>query len=121
MPQTQTPIGALNRRVTVVQRSSTRDSAGGVSDTWTDKATVWAAIDIQYSSLIYETSEFVSKATYRIVLRWSNTLGLKVSDRIRYVDPTTRTTHMYEVQSITNPAMANRELLLLAYELNGDQ
>jgi SPP1 family predicted phage head-tail adaptor len=117
----ETAAGKLNRRVTIVQRSTSRDSAGGVSDTWQNVRTVWASIDIQYSSLIYETSEFVSKATYRITLRWSNTLGLKVSDRIRYTDPTTSTIHLYEVQSISNPQMANRELLILAYELDGDQ
>jgi SPP1 family predicted phage head-tail adaptor len=121
MAQAQTSIGKLNRRVVVIQRSTQRDSAGGQSDTWADVSTRWASIDIQYSSLIYETSEFVSKATYRIVMRWSKTLGLKVSDRLRYTDPSTNTVHLYEIESISNPAMANRELLLLCYELGGNQ
>lgn len=37
-------IGRLNRRVTIQQKLVTRDSYGGESITWTDVATVWAAV-----------------------------------------------------------------------------
>jgi SPP1 family predicted phage head-tail adaptor len=114
-------IGTLNRRVTIIRRSQTQDAAGGPVDQWNDVTTVWASISIQYSSLIYETSEFVSKATYRITMRWSRSLGLKIQDRIRYTDSGTSTVHIYEIQSIVNDKMQDRELLCLCYELDGNQ
>lgn len=110
--------GKLNRRVVLVQRSSARDAAGGVSDVWNDIATVWASIDIQYSSLTYETSTFIAKATYRITLRWSRSLRIAIADRIRFTDPATNTVHLYEVESIVNNRMLNKEVMVLAWELD---
>ena len=110
--------GKLNRRVKILRRTATRDTAGGQSATFTPIAEVWASIDIQYSALTYETSTFVSKATYRIALRYDKTLKLSVSDRIENCDPSTSTPHIYEIQSIVNPAQRNEQLMLLCYSLD---
>lgn len=37
-------LGRLNRRITIQQKSVSRDAYGGESITWTDVATVWAAV-----------------------------------------------------------------------------
>jgi hypothetical protein len=39
-------------------------------------------VSMSYSALTYETSQFVSKATYRIEMRWSKSLGLQIQDRV---------------------------------------
>lgn len=36
--------GALNQRLTILQRSATVDAAGQPLDTWTELATVWADV-----------------------------------------------------------------------------
>jgi SPP1 family predicted phage head-tail adaptor len=35
--------GKLDRRITIQERTVTRDSAGGETVTWVDRATVWAS------------------------------------------------------------------------------
>jgi head-tail adaptor len=119
--------GKLNRRVRVMQRSTVRDAAGGESFQWLpvlngagDAAGVWASIDIQYSALTYETSEFISKATYRIEMRRTRSLLLNIADRIHWTDPASGTLHVYEIESIP-PDPDNMKLLLLCYELDGNQ
>lgn len=113
--------GKLNRRVQILARTTTRDDAGGQSDTWTAVAERWASIDIQYSALTYETTEFMSKATYRIILRYDKTLALTVANRIQNIDPGTNTTHVYEIESIVNPGQYNEQLMLLCYTLDDNE
>lgn len=112
--------GKLNRRVQILARTPTRDAAGGQSETWQAIAERWASIDIQYSSLTYETSEFMSKATYRIELIFDKSLGLKIDHRIGWTDPATKTSHIYEIQSIP-PDPRGEKLFLLCYELDGNE
>jgi SPP1 family predicted phage head-tail adaptor len=112
--------GQLNRRVQVLERTAVRDGAGGQSETWDPIAERWASIDIQYSALTYETSEFMAKATYRIVLLYDKTLGLKIEHRIGWTDPSTDTKHVYEIESIP-PDPRREKLMLLCYELDGSQ
>jgi SPP1 family predicted phage head-tail adaptor len=114
-------IGKLNRRVQILARTAARDTAGGQSDIWAPVAERWASIDIQYSALTYETTEFMSKATYRIVLRYDKALALSVANRIQNIDPGTNTTHVYEIESIVNPGQRNEQLLLLCYTLDDNQ
>ncbi len=119
MPIVPTQTGEFNRRVTIVARSTQRDAAGGVSETWTDVATLWACIRDQFSAQNYQQDEFVSKATDLIILRWSRSLRVTVSNRVRYTDPTTGTETLFEIESISNAAMKNREVHLLCYRLDG--
>lgn len=114
-------IGKLNRRVQILARTATRDAAGGQSDVWAPVADRWASIDIQYSALTYETTEFMSKATYRIILRYDKTLALTVANRIQNIDPSTNTTHTYEIESIVNPGQRNEQLMLLCYTLDDNE
>lgn len=122
--QSQQPaidIGKLNRRVQILQRSQARDEAGGVSETWDVVAERWASIDVQYSALTYETATFISKATYRIVMRYDKELALNIADRVQNLDPSSNTPHLYEIESIVNPGQRNEQLLLLCYTLDDDQ
>ncbi len=112
--------GKLNRRVQVLERANVRDEAGGQSVEWNPVATVWASIDIQYSALTYETSEFMAKSTYRIEMRRARSIKLKISDRLGWVDPSSGTPHIFEIEAIP-PDPDNEKLMLLCYELDGNQ
>lgn len=121
MPQTTVQVGEYNRRVTVISRSNERDAAGGVSDTWTDGPTVWAKIAQLYSASNYQTAQMVSKATSSITVRWNKSLSVNVSDRVRYIDPSTGVTTLYEIESVGQINMTNREIYMLAYVLDGTE
>ena len=113
--------GLLNRRISILARSTSRDAAGGLSQMWEPVCTTWAAIDIQNSALVYETAEFVSKVTYRITMRYRTDVILDNSKRLRYIEPTTGVQHLYEIKAPLNTLAANRELVLICYELGGSE
>ncbi len=70
---------------------------------------------------MYETSEFVSKVTYRITLRWRADIVFDAAKRIRYTEPTSGVTHTYEVEAVLNTLAANRDVVLICYELGGGE
>jgi head-tail adaptor len=111
--------GRLNRLVQIQSLATAQDSFGQPQQSWTTVATTWACIDIQQSQLIYATSEFVDKQTYRITTRWTASVVFKPSMRIVYTDAATNITHTYSIKSIINPLESNFWLTFLCYELNG--
>jgi len=119
MPQVPVQIGQYNRRVTIISPSTTRDAAGGQSNTWTDGPTVWAKITQLYSASNYQTTEFVGKATSSITTRWNKALSITDADRVRYTDPSTSVVTIYEIESVGQIEMQNREIQMLVYVLDG--
>lgn len=113
--------GKLNRRIQIQTQSSSQDAFGQPQQTWATKYTCWASIDIQGSQLLYSTAEFVDKVTHRIECRWTSSFTFAANQRIRYVEPTTNITHIYEVQAVLNDRQANRQLILMCYELEGQE
>lgn len=110
--------GRLNRLIQIQQRTTTQDGFGAPIE-WPTIATVWANIDIQQSQLIYATSEFVDKQTYRITTRWTASVVFQPNMRIVYTDAAMSVTHIYNIESIINPQQTNFWLTFLCYELNG--
>ena len=80
----------------------------------------WASIDIQNSALIYSTAEFMSRVNYRITIRWQPSIVIAPNMRVIYMD-CLGTTHTYEIQAVLNTKVANKEIVLMAYELDGQQ
>jgi SPP1 family predicted phage head-tail adaptor len=109
--------GQLNRRIQIQSQSTSQDSFGQPVTTWTTVLCTWARIDIQQSALIYSTAEFMSKVTYRITIRWQPTVVIAANQRVVYKDAIT--THTYEIQAVLNTKAANKEIVLMAYELGG--
>jgi SPP1 family predicted phage head-tail adaptor len=112
-------IGKLNKRVQIQTQTTAQDAFGQPQQTWTTVYTAWAGIDIQTSQLIYATAEFVSKVTHRITLRWTFSVVIAANQRVVYTEPTTGVVHTYEIQALLNIKQANRELVLMCYELDG--
>jgi head-tail adaptor len=122
MPQMS--AGQLNKRVTIQTQAGTRDAANALLDQWNDGATpLWANISPMYQALTQSPSEFVSQATYRITFRWSRQLALSVANRIKWIDPSDSTVHIYDVKAIFpfDPDRPNTFIVALAYEINGAQ
>jgi len=113
--------GKLNRRIQIQSQTTTQDSFGQELQTWTTVYTTWASIDIQASQLLYSTAEFMSKVTHRITCRWTSSVVINSSMRIVYVEATTGIVHTYEIIAPLNTKQANRELILMCYELEGKE
>jgi head-tail adaptor len=113
-----TPAGPINRRVQVQTQSSVADAFGQPQQTWTTVRTVWASIDVQGSQLLYNTAEFVSKSVTRIMVRWTSSFVYLPNMRIVYTEATTGVVHVYNIESVTNVKQGNRDVMLLAYELD---
>jgi SPP1 family predicted phage head-tail adaptor len=110
--------GNLNRRISLQCQSIAQDDFGQPLTTWTTYLTTWANMDIQNSQLKFATAEFVSKVTYRITIRYPY-VPVAAKYRIVYCD--TMGEHVYEINAVLNTKQANKELVLLAYELEGVQ
>lgn len=110
--------GKLNRRIKIQSQSTSQDSFGQPSATWTTILNTWASIDIQNSALIYSTAEFMSRVNYRITIRWNPCVAIAANQRIIHVD-SMGITHTYEIQAVLNTKAANKEVVLMAYELGG--
>ena len=121
MPQAPVQTGQYNRRVTIISPSTTRDAAGGQSNTWTDGPTIWAKITQFFSASNYQTTEMVSKATSIITVRCNKALSINVSDRVRYTDPSTSVVMIYEIESVGQINMTNREIYMEVYVLDGQE
>lgn len=111
--------GKLNRRIEIQSQTTTQDASGQELQTWAEVYSCWASIDVQQSQLIYSTAEFIAKTTHRITIRWTSSVVIEPSMRIVYTEATTGVVHTYEIQTVLNTKQGNRELVLMAYELNG--
>ncbi len=111
--------GKLNRRVQIQSQTTSQDAAGQPLATWSTVYTCWASIDVQQSQLIYSTAEFISKVTHRITMRWTSSVVIQPNMRIVYAEATTGVVHTYEIEALLNDQQRNRQLIVLAYELNG--
>jgi SPP1 family predicted phage head-tail adaptor len=116
-------IGKLNRRIQIQSQGTSELDAfqQPLPAAWTTIYKCWASIDIQNSALIYSTAEFMSKVTFRITMRWTSSVVISAKQRIVYVEPTTQIVHTYEVIAPLNTKQANRKLVLLCYELSGEE
>lgn len=113
--------GQLNRRIQIQQQATAQDSFGQPEETWTSIYTCWANISVQKSQLLYETAEFVSKITHRITIRWTSSVIIQPNMRVVYAEPVTNVTHTYNIEALMNEEQRNRQLVILAYEINANE
>ena len=65
--------GRFNRRVTLQSPAGSRDAVGERVTTWTDVATVWAAVEPLSTRETFAAAQAQSEATHRITVRYSAT------------------------------------------------
>jgi SPP1 family predicted phage head-tail adaptor len=115
--------GKLNRRIQIQAEGTSELDAfqQPLPAAWTTVYSCWASIDIQGSQLVYSTAEFMSKVAHRIALRWTSSVAISAKQRVIYTEPTTGITHTYEIEAVLNDRQANRELILMCYELEAEE
>lgn len=62
--------GELDRRITLQQRSTSRDSGGMQVNTWADVATVWAKIQPASGREMLTSGALMSEVTHTITIRY---------------------------------------------------
>ena len=101
-------IGKLRQRITVQQRSQSRDSYGATKKGWTHFATCWAAVEPLSGKEFWNAQQINAEITTRVRIRYRE--GIKPTMRILFGS------HILEIKAITNPEEAKRELQILCGE-----
>jgi SPP1 family predicted phage head-tail adaptor len=115
--------GSLNRRIQIQSQTPGDLDAfqQPTAASWSTVYTCWASIDVQQSQLLYSTAEFMSKVTHRITMRWTSSVVISAKQRVIYTEATTGVIHTYEIQAVLNDKQANRQLVLMCYELEASE
>lgn len=111
--------GRLNRRIQIQSQTTTQDEFGQPRQEWSTAYSCWASIDVQASQLLYSTAEFVSKVTHRITCRWTSSVVIAANQRIVYTEA--GVAHTYTIEAVLNDKQANKQIIMLCYELNGQE
>ena len=98
----------LDKRVTLQHQTRTPDGMGGFTVTWTDAATVWAAIWPVSASETIQAAQATMTVTHRIRIRFRSVL--KASWRIAWAG------RYFNIVSIIDPNMAHRWLDIMVKE-----
>jgi SPP1 family predicted phage head-tail adaptor len=67
--------GNLDRRITLQRQTPSRDSVGGVVETWTDVATVWASVRSLSGKESAIAQQVQSQASLVVGIRWRNDIS----------------------------------------------
>ena len=102
-------IGALKKRVTIQCPTKASDLMGGFTNTWTDHATVWAAIWPVSAGDVIRSEKDTNEVTTRIRIR--HRYAMRPSWRIKFGD------RYFNIISIINVREENKLLDLLAKEV----
>ena len=105
--------GELKHRVTLQEATETRDSFGQPVRTWSDVATVWAAVQALSGREFLEAKQLKRAVTTRIVIRWRD--DVHAGMRARWTDPA-GTTHTYDVEAVIPDSTHRRQLSLMCLE-----
>lgn len=99
-------IGRLNRRVTIQQKSASRDAYGGEAITWTTVAIVWAAVLPLRGREYMAIREAGAELTTRFVIRYRS--GVTPAMRIVHGDA------HYDIVEVIDSEDGHRFLELMA-------
>ncbi len=101
--------GDLRHRITIQQKSITKDSEGIPSETWPDFATAWAAIEPLQGREFFSAQAVNAQVTTRIRIRYL--AGICPTMRVSYG------THIYDIQVVIDVEERHRELQLMCQEV----
>ena len=102
-------IGSLNKRITLQYATKVSDDMGGFTETWTDAATVWAAIwPISAREQVQSMKETMT-ISHRVRIRYRSVL--RPDWRVKFGN------NFYNIVSIINPNMKNEYLDILCKEV----
>lgn len=101
-------IGDLNKRVTLQYTTKVSDGTGHFTETWTDAATIWAAIWPTSAAELMQSMQNDMVISHRIRIRYRSVL--RPSWRIRFG------LRYFNIVSILNPNEKNEYLDIMAKE-----
>ena len=107
--------GELRHRIQIQSPSTLQDSVGQPTTEWTTYYTCWAKIATAKGQFTFQGSEFTSKTTYLISMRYQPRVPVAVSDRVLFNG------EVYEIEFIDNVRQLNRELLLTCHVINDSE
>lgn len=104
-------IGDINKQVVLQYQTRVPDAAGGFTVTWVDHATIWAAVWPLSATEQVQAMQTSMTITHRVRIRYR--ANVKASWRIQYGE------RYFDIISIINPNMSNKNLDLLCKEVSG--
>jgi SPP1 family predicted phage head-tail adaptor len=102
----------LNKRITLQKQSSVRDTTGQSTITWTDIATVWAAVLPLRGREFFEAERLNSEISIRIVIRYRR--DVEALSRVKYGN------RFLQVQGVIDPEESHEELQIMCREFGKD-
>jgi SPP1 family predicted phage head-tail adaptor len=107
-PSPNTSPSDLNKRVTLQKPERTPDGRGGFTVTWSDAATVWAAVWPVGANEIIQSDKQTMTVSHRIRTRYRSTV--KASWRVSYAG------RYFNIVSVVDPDTAHRWIDILCRE-----
>lgn len=101
-------IGKLRHRVILQAPNETADGAGGWTLTWTDVATVWAAIEPLKGAERLKAQRLEASVTHKVTIRHRD--GVTAKQRLKFG------TRFFNIRAVINRGERDRFLELLAEE-----
>jgi len=106
--------GALRHRVTIQAATETQNDFGEVTKTWSDLATVWAAVEALSGREYFEARQLQRSTLTRMIIRWRD--DVTAGHRVRWTD-TMGTTHTYDIESVIADRTHRAQLTLMCVEV----
>lgn len=100
--------GKLRHFITVQRKSLTVDDFGGPVEAWADLATQWALVEPLQGRELVNAQTVNAETTIRITVRYL--ANVKPDDRIIFDGK------FYNLQSVVDPELKHRELIIMASE-----
>lgn len=101
--------GQLRQRVTIQEKDPTQDEYGEPAPTWSDVATVWAAVEPLRGGEFLEARRLGAEVTTRIRIRYRD--GITPEMRVVGGD------HTYDIEAVIHVEERQREIQLMCREL----
>jgi len=103
------PAGTYRHRITLRESTATgRDAAGGEILTWSDVATVWAAVEPISGREYFAAQQVNAETTHRIKMRYRP--GVHSKMRVLFGSRT------FDIESVIDPEERHVELHLMCVE-----
>jgi SPP1 family predicted phage head-tail adaptor len=100
--------GRLDKRVKIQAQTTTRNAIGEPVKTWTDVATVWAAIEPFQGREFWAQQQIQSELTHRVRIRFR--AGVTAAHRVLYGS------RVFAIRSVLSPQERREELQLMCVE-----
>ena len=102
-------LGELRERVAVQRRTNTRDSIGGLVESWATLSTVWASVAPKSAGEQYRREQIQASADWTVTVRYDT--RFLPTDRISWRGRT------FQIVAVENPDLVRRFMQLSCKEL----